>query len=143
MTFGTLQTRPRRVRPLNPAVRIFDCMHRFILIVLMFLVPFQWTWAAAANVCQHETGGAHFGHHEHQHEASSPGSVLDTEENDARALSVHPDCKVCHGVGAGHAPARSDAHHAWHRERLVPAYRHHLPDPPVEPFLRPPLHLVA
>lgn len=95
-------------------------MRRFILIFLMFLIPFQWTWAAAANVCQHEVGGAHFGHYEHEHDSANPGELVTGEENDAKSLSVHPDCQVCHGIGAGYVPASTGSNQVWPRDRLVP-----------------------
>jgi len=64
----------------------------FILLMIAFL-PFQFTWAAAAAYCQHETGTvaqAHFGHHEHVHQ--------DTGDKGDAKKAVHPDCVVCHMI---------------------------------------------
>jgi hypothetical protein len=50
-------------------------MKRVFLILLLMIMPFQMSWAVAAGYCQHEQGKAaqHFGHHEHQHQASDAG----------------------------------------------------------------------
>lgn len=44
---------------------------KFILTMLLIVLPFQMTWAAAAQYCQHEVSAkaSHFGHHAHQHQA--------------------------------------------------------------------------
>ena len=93
-------------------------MRRFLLILLMLLLPAQWTWAAAAAYCQHEPAlaGRHLGHHahpQHQHgsagwvggstEGPADGSVDSTadRQTDAKALSgVAADCDHCHGHGS-------------------------------------------
>ncbi len=43
-------------------------MKKLLLILVMFLLPFQYTWAMVANYDTHSThdSKAHFGHHEHQ-----------------------------------------------------------------------------
>lgn len=71
-------------------------MRRYFLILVLLILPVQFSWAAAARYCQHETASApwHPGHHEHRHQTaeSKPDfekkSVLDT------------DCGVCHIVSA-------------------------------------------
>ena len=47
-------------------------MRKWLAIVLLVFLPLQFSWAAVASYCQHETGAAakHFGHHAHQHKAA-------------------------------------------------------------------------
>ena len=79
----------------NPAaITLWPVMKRLALIVLMLLLPLQSVWAAASAYCEHEQGVAtqHFGHHIHQHQAS-------TDSNDSSGkspLNVHADCSSCH-----------------------------------------------
>ncbi|SEL39110.1 hypothetical protein SAMN05216359_108144 [Roseateles sp. YR242] len=105
-------------------------MRRWFSIVLLVLLPLQFTWAVAASYCQHEvaTGEWHFGHHMHQHaslaqqdaskgqggEASQhAGSVLNQKsaQDDPASpgkLSVDNDCGVCHlgtSNAVGEAPS--------------------------------------
>ena len=48
-------------------------MKKFFLILLLFVLPLQMSWAAASAYCLHEEGKAaqHPGHHSHQHKASA------------------------------------------------------------------------
>ncbi|WP_239249904.1 hypothetical protein [Candidatus Nitrotoga sp. M5] len=48
-------------------------MRRFILSLMMCLLPLQISWAAVAEYCGHEQSKAvqHFGHHDDEHKASS------------------------------------------------------------------------
>ena len=52
-------------------------MRHFIILLLLYLLPIQASWAAVADFCRHEQGQAaqHFGHHNDEHKASP--SVLD------------------------------------------------------------------
>ncbi len=123
-------------------------MRRLVLVFMMMLLPLQWSWAAAASVCQHEANGAHFGHHEHKRDNCSQADVPDTAEksdqnSDDPSLGKHPDCQVCHGVGVAHVPMVAVITPAWVPDRQVPDYGRHVPEPPLESFLRPPLNLVA
>lgn len=61
---------------------------------MMLLLPVQWTWAAAASYCGHETGLAakHFGHHDHQHKAS--GEV--SKDSKPSPAGLDTDCGYCH-----------------------------------------------
>lgn len=64
-------------------------MRRWLSILLLVFMPFQFSWAAVATYCEHESGtrAQHFGHHEHQHlqqadepseaSKSKPGGTLD------------------------------------------------------------------
>ena len=44
-------------------------MRRWLSILLLVFMPFQFSWAAVATYCEHELGtrAKHFGHHEHEH----------------------------------------------------------------------------
>jgi len=72
-----------------PAVR------RVIFILLLAILPVQFTWAAATAYCRHESGQAskHFGHHEHQHRAAADS---ESKGSKAAASSVaDSDCSTC------------------------------------------------
>lgn len=118
-------------------------MRRFILIVVMCLLPLQWSWAAAARVCEHEQGAVHFGHHGHQHSGGAEASDGDAGASAYEALQPHPDCHTCHGMGVGYLPA-IDAPH-WERPDRF-SWRdggQAFPEPPPGSLLRPPSFLVA
>ena len=91
-------------------------MRRWIVIVLLALLPLQSTWAAVASYCGHETGtqagtqaGAqaqHLGHHDHQHLGVGVGVAASASagadhDRDAAGADVPPgfhfDCGHCHG----------------------------------------------
>jgi len=139
-------------------------MHRLVLIVLMCLLPLQWSWAAAARICAHEADTAHFGHHEHRHgdprstDAAEAGEAIGAADAVQAADAPepahgaapgdapggdHPDCTACHGLGVAFPSATDGGLGAWSPAGALPAYGHVLPDPPVESFLRPPLVVVA
>ena len=75
-------------------------LKRFVLLLLLIVMPFQMAWAAQSGYCQHEQGTAasHFGHHSHQHQdggkfqGNVPGGVDD-------------DCAYCHLGGVILPPA--------------------------------------
>lgn len=119
-------------------------MRRLVLVFLMCLLPLQWGWAAAASVCAHERDQAHFGHHEHRH--ASPADIAEDTaagHGDEQPPTFHPDCHACHGVGAAFMPAPLVAGHVSTGDEPASPYRRHLPEPPIEALLRPPLPLVA
>lgn len=119
-------------------------MRRLFLVFMMCLLPLQWSWATAASVCEHEAGKAHFGHHEHEHRAAEMGPSHHADDGHAHELpGKHPDCQVCHGVGAAITQDPEPAALAWTDRGGWPAYDRTLPEPPVESLLRPPLNLVA
>lgn len=73
-------------------------MLRFLIVLLMMLLPLQSVWSAAATVCTHEQGGAkpHFGHHAAHHaepaeEQAPDENLASTAEGDHHhILGVHP-----------------------------------------------------
>jgi hypothetical protein len=83
-------------------------MSRWIIAWMLLLLPLQFSWAAVASYCQHETAVAapavqHLGHHEHQH--ASGHTKLPAKADDKRSdYSIAPsdsDCHMCHGLGLG------------------------------------------
>jgi hypothetical protein len=72
-------------------------MRRWLAILLLTLLPFQFTWAVASSYCGHETGSTqsrHLGHHDHQHVDHHDGSPSSAEKLPGAA---DPDCLNCHG----------------------------------------------
>lgn len=70
-------------------------MRRLVFICMMLLLPLQWSWAAAATYCAHETGVAakHVGHHEHQHSTAS--GELSKDAKPSSLPSLDNDCDYC------------------------------------------------
>ena len=123
-------------------------MRRFILVFMMVLLPLQWSWAAAASVCGHESEGAHVGHHEHRHEGHdapevTPAPMAPDAPGDTGPSDFHPDCQVCHGLGVAFAPTGAAFGQRWAPEPARSTYGRFVPEPPVEGLLRPPMSLVA
>ncbi len=83
-------------------------MRRLLAILMLTLLPLQFSWAAVASYCMHERAPAqsqHVGHHEHKHEASNLPSKADDGLQASDTFDV--DCCLCHGLGIGvtHLPA--------------------------------------
>jgi hypothetical protein len=82
-------------------------VRRFLAIVLLTLLPLQFSWAAVATYCGHETEAAarHLGHHEHQHQAGADTHAelaadadVDTDaDRDKASSAMDLDCGHCHG----------------------------------------------
>lgn len=77
-------------------------MRRLLIIFLMLLLPAQWTWAAVASACQHETGIAaqHVGHHEHVHQPGEAEADVDHDRSTGaveQQVAFDADCHTCHG----------------------------------------------
>lgn len=79
---------------LNPADRLVD-MRRWLSILLLVVMPFQFSWAAVGTYCEHETGrlAQHFGHHEHEHQAVAATSG---EESTTAKSTPALDVADCH-----------------------------------------------
>jgi hypothetical protein len=72
-------------------------MRRWVLMLLLCVLPVQLVWAAAAPYCAHEANSTvkqHFGHHEHQHKAGSGGALSEDEPSPTGVQ--HLDCEACH-----------------------------------------------
>jgi cytochrome c553 len=83
---------------------------RLLLILLLTILPLQYSWAAAAVYCQHEREhSVHFGHHGHQHQAQAETK---DKSDDGSSIKVHADCVTCHGgsVGIMMMPLESGLH---------------------------------
>jgi len=70
-------------------------MARLLSLLIMLLLPLQFTWAAVGKYCQHESSPAayHFGHHAHVHKAESNKS--ESGKADVKT-SIDSDCGFCH-----------------------------------------------
>ena len=70
-------------------------MKRFFAILLMLMLPLQWSFAAVAEYCQHEEVASaqdHVGHHAHKHIEH----VEQTPDDKAKKLSFGDlDCPSC------------------------------------------------
>ena len=71
-------------------------MRRYLILLLVLLLPAQSVLAITASYCGHEQGGVpHLGHHQHQHVDQAPGT------SDDGPLGDHWDCASHHmGVAA-------------------------------------------
>ena len=70
-------------------------MRRLLLILLLFWLPFQFAWGAAAGYCQHEQTAQvnHFGHHPHAHQGKLTHASGDATPDKKSALAGDdPDC---------------------------------------------------
>ncbi len=67
-------------------------MRRWLSILLLIVLPLQFSWAVAATYCQHEADvNQHFGHHGHKHHADGKKEAVK-----ASLSVVDNDCAVCH-----------------------------------------------
>lgn len=78
-------------------------MRRLLAIVLLALLPLQFSWAAVASYCEHETpvGARHLGHHEHPHHGETPLGADSDRSADPTAGAIDVDCGHCHGHCTG------------------------------------------
>lgn len=119
-------------------------MRRAILVFLLFLMPLQLSWAAAAAYCDHEEGPSrtHFGHHQHHHDASHRAAAGDPTQDSADKLPLgdDDDCAFCH-LAIAQAMISADAE----LPVLAPApprfsyrldFRSHIPPAPEIPVRR-------
>ncbi|MDP3141963.1 MAG: hypothetical protein Q8M52_09850 [Methylotenera sp.] len=77
-------------------------MKKLFLIIMMFLLPYQYAWAMVANYDTHQVKGtqSHFGHHEHQADAvKSHISDVDSAsktDGDTQTSKNHVHYGFCH-----------------------------------------------
>lgn len=77
-------------------------MYRFVALLVLCLLPLQWTFAAVSEYCKHETGPAeqqHVGHHSHQH-VDPP-----VDDGDQKKASFDWDCPACHHAAGAAVPS--------------------------------------
>lgn len=106
-------------------------MRRWFSILLLVLLPIQFSWAAAAAYCEHESGARadHFGHHEHDHQGSGVAPVtslgdpsIDTTSETTSAptvdasvaRSIDPTGGASKGSAAGAALDLAHSHCHFH-----------------------------
>jgi len=114
-------------------------MRRWVFAFLLFVVPFQLVWSAAAPYCAHEAAASakkHFGHHEHKHQAGDE-IVSATDAGAETAGAFHADCESCHLGCSAFMPSAIPAVEAlphgdaiWQRE---PCFDSHIPPSPLRP----------
>ncbi|MFZ5520671.1 MAG: cation efflux protein, CzcI family [Pseudomonadota bacterium] len=83
-------------------------MRRWLTLLLVLVLPIQFTWAVAAPYCQHEKAASvrHFGHHAHDHEATA--STAEQKAGKPAGLAyVDHDCGFCHLGAAQPVPMQS------------------------------------
>ena len=73
-------------------------MRRWLSLLLLVLLPLQFTWAAAAVYCQHEAAPAarHVGHHEHEHEDAVQAKKDTRDAVKLAKFTSDNDCGSCH-----------------------------------------------
>ncbi|QOF76687.1 hypothetical protein [Variovorax sp. 38R] len=118
-------------------------MRRWLLIFLLFLLPFQYSWAASAAYCLHEgdTRGGHWGHHEDEPRGTDRTHAGDGAKKDStrQPNAAVGHCIVAHFGQAQHAdtaaalpadaPIASQALRAASTERFAS----HIAEVPVRP----------
>jgi hypothetical protein len=75
-------------------------MRRWLAILILTLLPLQFSWAAVAAYCGHETGQhtKHLGHHEHQHAKQAKADQDQAPADPNAAAGLDFDCGHCHGT---------------------------------------------
>ena len=80
-------------------------MRRWLCVLLLALLPLQFSWAAVVGYCAHEANATapHLGHHQHAHEDASLENAATSASADAGGTSAPSaldlDCGHCHGLG--------------------------------------------
>lgn len=117
-------------------------MRRLLLVLLLALLPLQWSWAAAGSVCAHEAGpSTHFGHHAHQHDHDH--AFATERAADEAPSQVHHDCGVCQAFAAAFVPGTVALPQATPPQNVFVHYNAHVPDRVPEGLLRPPHRAAA
>lgn len=82
-------------------------MRSWRVLCLVLFLSLQFSWAAVAGYCQHQSdlAPAHFGHHEHEHGAAEAQAQVSADVLDALAApGVDADCVACHAACASALP---------------------------------------
>ena len=74
----------------------------WLAILMLALLPLQFSWAAVAAYCGHETGQhvQHLGHHEHQHTDEATADQGSAPADQSAPAGFDFDCGHCHGTCA-------------------------------------------
>jgi len=114
-------------------------MRRWLLAFLLFVVPLQMVWGSAAPYCAHEASAAakaHFGHHEHKHQASGEVTPANDDQADGTG-AYHADCESCHLGFSVALRTKSPEVHALPNASVVadrsPRFTSHVPSGPDRP----------
>lgn len=116
-------------------------MRRLILILLLTTLPLQWSWAAVANVCQHEADrtAQHLGHHGHEHASADVHKVTDPSSDDGVPEAKTSFDADCHGHGVTALMGSSLVSPLlWSGRSGLSVYRCQIPDGSPDRLLRPP-----
>ena len=116
-------------------------MRKVMLVLFMMFLPMQWSTAAVAQYCAHETDRAaqkHLGHHAHEHEDHATDR---TDEGNDKTFDA--DCPTCiaHGAHVIGAPASPLASADAVLEPIF--YLAFVPEPLPRDLFRPPLSHLA
>ena len=113
-------------------------MRRWLVVLMLLVLPLQFAWAAAAPYCAHEAttaAGKHPGHHQHLHQGG--GDAANADDDGAGNGAKHTDCATCH---AGATATLLLPAAEWFcaprdelREAPPPRYRSHTPSGPERP----------
>ena len=121
-------------------------MRRFVLLFLILILPLQWSWAAVASVCRHESCGVaqHQGHHDRESAAVLNDIKADTTANitpdtDGVKAVFDADCAGCCGLCAAGLISVPAAHRVCSGSVLVGYSAHSKPDHVPDHPQRPPL----
>ena len=73
----------------------YQLMKKFLAIFLLVLLPLQYSWAAMASYCEHETSvtAKHPGHHTHDHASIDQ---QESSKNAPQSAGMDHDCATCH-----------------------------------------------
>lgn len=118
-------------------------MRRWLLIFLLFLLPFQYSWAASAAYCLHEgdTRGGHWGHHESEPHGTDRIHAGDGAKKDStrQPNAAVGHCIVAHFGQAQHAdtaaalPAEAPVASQVLRAVSTDRFTSHIAEVPVRP----------
>jgi len=113
-------------------------MRRWLLILMLLVLPVQFVWAAATPYCAHEAASAaskHPGHHQHVHQDGS--DVAKAGDDGAGLGAKHTDCASCHAGASATLPLPAaeltTAPREVLREQPPSRYRSHTPSGPERP----------
>jgi len=118
-------------------------VRKFVIFLLVFLLPLQWGTAAVAAYCLHEeipSAQGHLGHHAHHHAHPTAEKSDDGQAGkwDASCAAEHEHSHCTHAIFAASrvsgilTPDTNDS-----------PYRTFIPDPPSDNLLRPPQAVLA
>ncbi|MFC4933100.1 cation efflux protein, CzcI family [Massilia sp. GCM10023247] len=108
-------------------------MKRYFLILLLVLLPIQFSWAIAGAYCAHEEAAAtHFGHHQHKHDEPTGDGTKDDGKHETKKIQLDIDCDYCHHVPsnaiAPASPALAQPGLSTHIQTDSPHYSSHISD---------------